>query len=56
MENADALAVWYAAEGRTSERETVARTLVESRSEPAASVGHLRPAATARTEGDPDAT
>jgi tetratricopeptide (TPR) repeat protein len=51
---ADALEVWYAQEGRTPEREAVARTLVELETEPAASVGHLRLAAMARTCGDAD--
>ncbi|WP_345460061.1 hypothetical protein [Actinoallomurus oryzae] len=55
VEIADALEVWYAREGRTSEREAVAWTLIESESEPAASVGHLRLAAMARTRGDADA-
>jgi hypothetical protein len=55
VEIADALEVWYAREGRASEREAVAWTLVESESEPAASVGHLRLAAMARTRGDVDA-
>jgi tetratricopeptide (TPR) repeat protein len=51
---ADALEVWYAQEGRAPEREAVARTLVGMESEPAASVGHLRLAAMARTRGDAD--
>jgi tetratricopeptide (TPR) repeat protein len=51
---ADALEVWYAQEGRAPEREAVARTLVELETEPAASVGHLRLAAMARTRGDAD--
>jgi tetratricopeptide (TPR) repeat protein len=52
---ADALEVWYAQEGRAPEREAVARTLVDLAAEPAASVGHLRLAAMARTRGDADA-
>jgi tetratricopeptide (TPR) repeat protein len=51
---ADALEVWYAQEGRTPEREAVARRLVELETEPASSVGHLRLAAIARTQGSPD--
>ncbi len=48
---ADALEVWYAQEGRMPERTDVARTLVGLDAEPYSSVGHLRLAAMARTDG-----
>jgi hypothetical protein len=49
---ADALEVWFAQEGRTPERKAVAQRLVDLASEPAASIGHLRLAAIARTAKD----
>lgn len=52
---ADALEVWYAQEGRVTDRQEVASTLVKLGVEPASWVGYLRLAAVARTRGDEDA-